>query len=83
MMIWALAEIEANCDTDKVEVVGMIHDALIAYVPENEVAYWAKEITSIMAHLPLKDLGWVPQLLFSADAEAGPDLAHLKKVAMA
>ena len=83
MMIWALAEIEANLDTDKVQVVGMIHDALVAYVPEHEAASWAGQVTDIMKGLPLCDLGWAPQLVFSADAEAGPNLARLAKLSLA
>jgi DNA polymerase I-like protein with 3'-5' exonuclease and polymerase domains len=83
MMIWALAEIEANLDTEKVQVVGMIHDALVAYVPIAEAAYWAKQVTDILKSLPLKDLGWVPQLVFTAEAECGPNLASLTKLALA
>ncbi len=83
MMIWALAEIEANLDTDKVQVVGMIHDALVAYVPQGEEAYWAQQVTDIMKSLPLGDLDWAPPLVFTADAEAGPNLAQLDKVKIA
>jgi DNA polymerase I-like protein with 3'-5' exonuclease and polymerase domains len=80
MMIWALAEIEANLDTEECQVVGMIHDSLIAYVPQAKLQHYAQQVTDIMKNLPLLDLGWVPQLLFTADAETGPNMANLSKV---
>lgn len=79
MMLWAIAEIEANIDEDDLAVVGTIHDAFMGYVDASKAADIAREATNIMASLPLHDLGWEPQLRFTADAEAGPDLAHLTK----
>lgn len=83
MMIWACAEIEANLPTADVQVAAVIHDALIAYVRQGKELFYAKQITDIMQSLPLGELGWVPQLVFNGEAEAGPDLAHLKKLKLA
>jgi DNA polymerase I-like protein with 3'-5' exonuclease and polymerase domains len=80
MMIWAIAEIEAQIPADKFAVVGMVHDSLVAYADEKEFAYWAKQAGQIMQTLPLHELDWVPPLMFPADAEAGPNLAALSKI---
>jgi DNA polymerase I-like protein with 3'-5' exonuclease and polymerase domains len=82
MTIWAAALIEAEL-SPQVEVVGMIHDALINYVPDDDPIFWAGQITQLMANLPLGELDWQPQLTFTADAEVGADLAHLKKLVLA
>jgi DNA polymerase I-like protein with 3'-5' exonuclease and polymerase domains len=83
MMCWAIALLDAAFPNGGLEVVGMIHDALIAYVPEGEVALWAGRAAEIMSNLPLHEVGWKPQLKFTVDAEAGPDLASLKKLKLA
>lgn len=83
MMIWAIALLEDAYPGNELEIVAMIHDALIAYVPENEVELWAKRVTDVMANLPFHKIGWKPQLKFTADAEAGPDLAHLSGIKLA
>ena len=84
MMIWALALIEAEYGHNPdLEVVAMIHDALIAYVPIEDAMLWAKRLTDIMSNLPFKQLDWEPQLRFPADAEAGANLASLSKLKLA
>lgn len=80
MMIWAIALIDDAYPGGEIEVVGMIHDALIAYVPEDNAELWARRATEVMSNLPLHKLDWKPQLQFTADAELGPNLAALKKV---
>ncbi|MCL4743850.1 MAG: hypothetical protein KJZ83_00395 [Burkholderiaceae bacterium] len=80
MMLWAIALIDASYPNGEIEVVGMIHDALIAYVPEQDAALWAGRAQEIMSNLPLHEVGWKPQLRFPADAEAGLNLAELKKL---
>jgi DNA polymerase I-like protein with 3'-5' exonuclease and polymerase domains len=81
MMIWAIALIEdAGID---VEIVGTIHDAFMAYVDEDKVQQVAAQISEIMSSLPFDVFGWKPQLKFTADAEAGPNLASLKKLKIA
>lgn len=80
MMIWAIALLEDAYPGGELEIVAMIHDALIAYVPAGEELLWAHRITEVMSTLPFAKLGWKPQLKFTADAEAGPDLAHMQKL---
>jgi hypothetical protein len=36
-----------------------------------------------MSNLPFHEVGWSPVLKFPADAEAGPNLAELKKLKLA
>lgn len=83
MMIWAIALLEDAYPGGELEIVAMIHDALIAYVPEDSDELWAKRVTEVMSNLPFEKLDWKPQLKFTADAEAGPDLAHLSGIKLA
>lgn len=83
MMIWSIALLEDAYKGDDLEVVAMIHDALIAYVPENADAQWAANVTGVMSNLPFDQVGWEPQLKFTADAEAGLDLAHMSGIKLA
>jgi DNA polymerase I-like protein with 3'-5' exonuclease and polymerase domains len=83
MMIWAISLIEDAYPGGEIEIVAMIHDALIAYVPENDAALWAGRIVQLMSHLPFHEVGWSPQLQFTAEAEAGPNLASLTKLKLA
>jgi DNA polymerase I-like protein with 3'-5' exonuclease and polymerase domains len=64
----------------ELEVVLMVHDQIIMYVPEDEVDIWAHRVRAVMATLPLARFGWEPQLVFTADAEAGLTLATLHDV---
>lgn len=80
MMIWAISLLEDAYPNSGLELVAMIHDAVVAYVPEHEVDLWAGRVTEVMSNLPFHEVGWQPQLKFTADAEAGPTLAALKKV---
>jgi len=83
MMIWAIARIEQEFPNGEIEVVGMIHDALVAYVDEDKVHERTGQVVQLMSNLPLHEVGWKPQLKFTADAEAGPDLANMKKLKFA
>ena len=80
MMLWAIALIEDAYPNEEIAVVGMIHDALIAYVDSDKVALRARQANEIMSNLPFEQIGWQPQLGFPADAEGGPNLADLKKL---
>lgn len=80
MMIWAIALIDHAYPGGEIEVVGMIHDAIICYVPEDAYVMWAKRASDIMSNLPLHEVGWHPELQFTVDVEAGPNLAKLGKV---
>jgi hypothetical protein len=83
MLVWAIALIGDAYPNGEIEIVAMIHDAIIAYVPENEVALWTGRAAQLMSHLPLHEVGWHPPLQFTVDAEAGPDLASMKKLKLA
>ncbi len=83
MMIWAIAEIDRELPEDKFAVVGMIHDALIAYADIGSVAHYAGQAAQIMSSLPLHKFDWHPQLKFPADGEHGPNLAQLSKLPLA
>jgi DNA polymerase I-like protein with 3'-5' exonuclease and polymerase domains len=84
MMCWSIAEIEANYGAnDDIAIVGMVHDAMIAYVDEDQVALRAGQAQQIMMNLPFHKLGWDPVLNFPADAEAGYDMANLKEIKQA
>ncbi|MEY9560458.1 DNA polymerase [Sinorhizobium fredii] len=80
MLIWAIALIDEAYPNGEIEVVAAIHDALIAYLPEDQVELWAGRAINIMANLPFEEVGWKPQLKFTAEAEAGPDLAATEKL---
>lgn len=80
MMIWAIALIDREYPNGEIGVVGMIHDALIAYVPESDVNLWAGRAVQIMSNLPFHEVGWKPQLPFTVDVEAGSNLANVKKL---
>lgn len=82
MMIWSIAEMEDAYPNDEIAIVGMIHDAMIAYVDEDKVKLRCQQAQEIMSNLPLHKVGWDPQLKFPADAEAGPNLASLKKLSL-
>jgi DNA polymerase I-like protein with 3'-5' exonuclease and polymerase domains len=82
MMLWAIARIEAALP-GQIEIVAMIHDAFIAYVEQGKELEVMQKACDIMAELPFKEVGWEPQLRFTAEAEAGLDLAHVKKLPIA
>jgi DNA polymerase I-like protein with 3'-5' exonuclease and polymerase domains len=83
MMIWAIALLDKAYPGGEIETVGMIHDAMIAYVPEEDAEVWAGRAVQLMSNLPFHEVDWKPQLKFTADAEAGYDLANMKKLKLA
>jgi DNA polymerase I-like protein with 3'-5' exonuclease and polymerase domains len=83
MMEWAIALIDAEFPNEEVEVVGNIHDAIVAYIDEDKVATILPQVMHIMSNLPLGQLGWNPPLKFTVDAEYGSNLAAVKKFKLA
>ena len=79
MMEWAIALIDAAFPNEEVQVVGNIHDAIVAYMDEDKVDALVPQVVDIMSNLPFDQVGWKPQLKFTVDAEVGPDLATMKK----
>ena len=79
MMEFAIALIDDAFPNEEVQVVGNIHDALVAYIDEDKVPTILPQVVEIMSNLPLHKLGWNPPLKFTVDAEVGYDLASVKK----
>jgi len=65
----------------ELQMFGMTHDSISAYVPEDEVDIWVPRGLEVMENLPLeRDFGWTPKLKFIADAEVGiENLGALKE----
>ncbi len=83
MMAWSLAEIDREAP-DLAQSVCEIHDAGYFLADEDKAEEAAKVVTTIMANLPIKSVfGWDSPLKFTADAEFGPDLGHMKKIKLA
>jgi len=56
----------------------MCHDAITAYVKDDELGIWIPRVTDIMENLPIQQtFGWKPQLQFTTDYEHGPNMAEL------
>jgi hypothetical protein len=78
-MIWGVAILlDAYPD---LEVVCTTHDSLWAYVPIDQVELWCGRIREVLENLPYGPVfGWQPELKLTVSAEAGFNLAALKKV---
>lgn len=75
-----MAMVEIDRHYPDLHMFGMTHDSISLYVPEEDGIEWAKRIINIMENLPIKALGWEPQLTFGADAELGPNLAAVEEL---
>lgn len=81
LCLFAIVMIEMQLAAKGVQVIGMIHDAIIGYMPEDSAEELALEVQGLMSNLPIKErLGWDHQLPFPADIEVGPDWGSLKKI---
>lgn len=81
LCLFAIVQIHVQLAAKGVKVVGMIHDAIIGYMPEDHAEELALEVQGLMSNLPIKErLGWDHQLTFPADIEIGPNWANLKKI---
>jgi len=81
MSMWATAimDREYGMDINGFCVIGMIHDQLLAYAPEDEAELWAGRLKEVMENLPFEEVNWNPQLKFTTDMAIGRSLADLKK----
>lgn len=60
---------------------GMVHDQILAYVPDEHAMQTALQCRDIMDNLPIRQLtGWKPQLQFTSDGEIGDRLSTLEKL---
>lgn len=80
MLCWAMAISHAEGNTKHAPCFGAIHDATYNYVPEDNWEKWVKRDLEIMENLPLDQVGWKPQLRFSADAKIGKSMGELEDV---
>lgn len=81
LCLFAIVEIERTLAAKGVRTIGMIHDAIIGYYPENRDPELGLEIQAVMSNLPIKQrLGWDHQLAFPADIERGADWGSLAKI---
>lgn len=80
MCLLALERIEAELPSDKVQLIGMIHDAGVGYVEADNALYWLKRVKEVAENLPLHMFGWKPQIEFPVDLEYGPTLGDMEEV---
>lgn len=86
--LWATAIAEKEGITEVAPVVLMVHDQLVAILPEDNWKYYAKRYRDIMENLPFEQFGWEPRTKFTVDVEISmgdpkngipPNLANLVK----
>lgn len=80
MMQWSMVLIDACSDLSYVDPFGEIHDAGYDYIPEDKVDVAVPRMREIMENLPFEQVGWKPQLKFTADFKIGPSLGELTEV---
>jgi hypothetical protein len=64
---------DAELPNGEIEVVGNVHDALVAFIDEDKVQTLVPQVVDIISNLPLHQLDWKPQLQLTVDAEVGPN----------
>jgi len=79
LSLWATAEFNKRGWLHDAPVIGMVHDQLLSYVPEDRIDEVEQRNREVMENLPFEIIGWKPQLTFSVDAEIGQNLAEMKK----
>lgn len=77
MMIWSIALQHQRGWLEKTPVFGVIHDAQYLYVPQDNHEHYIKRSKEVMENLPFEQLGWAPQLKFTADAKFGTSMGDL------
>jgi DNA polymerase I-like protein with 3'-5' exonuclease and polymerase domains len=80
MMIWAIALAHKQGWFKDSPCFGMVHDAKYTYIPQDNYLMYAKREQENMENLPFEQVGWKPQLKFTADGKFGLNMADLKKV---
>lgn len=78
MLCWAMAISHERGHTKHSPCFGAIHDATYNYVPEDNWEKWVKKDLEIMENLPFEQVGWKPQLNFTADAKIGTSMGELE-----
>ncbi|ATS92272.1 DNA polymerase I [Stenotrophomonas phage vB_SmaS_DLP_5] len=80
LMIWTFAEAWKKGWYKEAPSFGNVHDAMYTYIPEDNYKMYADRQKELMETLPMHELGWNPQLVFTADGKVGKNMAELKKV---
>lgn len=78
MMLWASAIAHSRGWFKESPMFGCVHDAKYTYVPEDNWEMYAKREIEVMENLPFEQVGWEPQLKFTADGKVGANMADLK-----
>ncbi|KVR21713.1 hypothetical protein WK13_34815 [Burkholderia ubonensis] len=78
MMLWTFALAHKNGWTKECPAFGAVHDAKYTYIPEDNYEFYARREIELMENLPFEQVGWNPQLKFTADGKAGKNMADLK-----
>lgn len=79
LTFFALAKMREQ--VPELRFMGMVHDQILAYVPEDRAEEAAKAALEVMDNLPIKkELGWDHAIPFTADGELGPRMSLLKKM---
>jgi len=82
MCLLAITEIERRYGATGEVLIGMMtHDSIGGYMLADRAQELGREITGIMASLPLHEFDWRPELTFTADIQVGPTWGELKKAA--
>lgn len=82
MMIWAIALAHSRGWSKEAPCFGMVHDAKYTYIPEDNWEMHAKREIELMEQLPFDQVGWKPQLTFTADGKVGSTLADLEEFSL-
>lgn len=80
LSLWATSIFWKRGWLKEVPVIGMVHDQLLSYVPEDKWEEYEQRNREVMENLPFKEIGWAPQLQFTVDGEIGKNLGEMKKI---
>lgn len=80
MMIWAVAESRKRGWQNETPCFGLVHDAAYKYVPEDNYEFYARREKELMENLPFEQVGWNPQLTFTADGSIGYNMADMEEI---
>ena len=82
MCLWSIAELEERYGQGgELEIIGMTHDSIYGYAPEDTAVEWTQTVMDVMGNLDLELFDWKPQLQFNADGEVGTCMATLQELA--
>ena len=78
MLLWAISESHKRGWFETCPAIAAVHDAKYTYIPEDNASMYIERELEVMENLPFHEVGWKPQLRFTADAKVGKNLAELK-----